>query len=315
MRTHVERNAKILVTGAHGMVGTAIVKALREQGFSNLLEPARSALDLLSSDATDRFFATEKPDYVLHIAAVVFGLGGNLKNQMLSLSQNTIINQNVLMAAAAHRVRKIFFAGTVASYPFPYRSLPLVEEDLFMGLPHHGEFGYASAKRHAYAYLDLMRSDFGIPFTYGLFTNMYGPNDRFDIENSHVIPSLIKKVHEAKRTGTALRVWGNGTARRDFMHVNDAAAAAVLSLFEHDGLINISSGQTHSMKALVDMLVKVAGFHGDIVWDVNAPTGIVERSVSNDRLRGLGFVARYDLSAGLADAYDWYCKHLSEARQ
>jgi GDP-L-fucose synthase len=315
MQIHIPSDARILITGAQGMVGTAIVRTLRDQGYQNLLLPTRSDLELLSPEATQLYFAEHKPEYVMHIAAVVFGLAGNMRNQMASLSQNTLINQNVLVNCAAQRVKKVFFAGTVASYPFPYKSLPLIEDQLFEGQPHGGEFGYASAKRHAAAYLEVMHSDLGIPFTYGLFTNMYGPNDRFDIENSHVIPSLIRKLHDAKRSGTAFRVWGDGTAKRDFMHVQDAAAAAVLSFLRYDGFINISSGRTASMRDVVNGLLKVAPFDGKVEWDTSAPSGIPERSVSNRKLQELGFKPTYELEAGLVDAYNWYINHLLEARQ
>jgi GDP-L-fucose synthase len=315
VKIKISRDAAILVTGAHGMVGRAIVKVLREKGHNKILQPSKSELDLLSANATKEYFKVNNPEYVIHLAAVVFGLGGNMKNQMTSLAQNTVINQNVLLSCAVHRVKKVFFAGTVASYPFPYRKLPLQEDQLFEGVPHGGEFGYASAKRHASAYLEIMRSDLGIPFTYGLFTNMYGPYDRFDIENSHVIPSLISKLHNAKQSGTPFRVWGNGSARRDFMHVTDAAQAAVLSFLCYDGFINICSGQTASMREVVSCLVRLQPLDGAVVWDEAAPTGIPERSVSNQRLNELGFRAKYDLEAGIGDAYNWYIHHLAEARQ
>jgi GDP-L-fucose synthase len=315
MKIQIPLDTSILITGAHGMVGTAIVQALRDRGYSNLLVPTRSDVNWLSAEAARQYFAEREPAYVFHIAAVVFGLGGNMRNQLASLSQNTLINQNVFLACAEHRVKKIFFAGTVASYPFPYRSLPLAEVDLFEGVPHGGEFGYACAKRHAAAYLEILRTELKIPFTYGLFTNMYGPNDRFDIENSHVIPSLIRKLYDAKLAGTAFKVWGDGTARRDFMHVKDAAAAAVLSFLHHDGFINICSGQTASMRDVVNSLVKIQPFDGKIEWDPSAPSGIPERSVSNKWLSGLGFKPAYNLEAGLADAFHWYINHLLEARQ
>jgi GDP-L-fucose synthase len=315
MQIDIQSDSRILVTGAHGMVGSAIVKNLRDQGFHNLLLPHQSEVDLKSSDATQKYFAERKPEFVFHLAAMVFGLAGNMRNQLASLSQNTLINHNVLVNCAALRVKKVFFAGTVASYPFPYKALPLVEDHLFDGQPHGGEFGYACAKRHAAAYLEVMQKDLGIPFTYGLFTNMYGPNDRFDIENSHVIPSLIRKLHDAKRHGTAFRIWGDGTAKRDFLHVNDAAVAAVLSFLRYDGFINISSGHASSMLDVVNGLLKAQPFDGKVEWDTSAPSGIPERSVSNRKLQELGFKPTYELETGLVDAYNWYINHLLEARQ
>src|SRR5262245_19445877 len=161
--------APILVTGARGLVGAALGKALARLEVPGVLAPSRAELDLLDRDATERYFARHRPTAVVHLGAVVFGLGGNLANQTGVLAHNTQIDNNVFRAIARHPVRKCFFAGTVASYPFPYKSETLQETEFFNGLPHAGEFGYGSAKRHAYAYLHLLAKDIGLSFAYGIF--------------------------------------------------------------------------------------------------------------------------------------------------
>ena len=305
----------ILLTGAGGLLGQAIKKRLLRDGASNVLCPARRDLDLTDARAVRTYFAVHRPVYLFHLAAQVFGLGGNLAHQLSALSVNTVINENVFLAAVDHPPRKIFFAGTVASYPHPYRSLPLREDSLFDGLPHYGEFGYASAKRHALNYLTLLEKERGIKSLCGLLTNLYGPEDRFDPVNGHVVPSLVRKIFESHAQRRPLYVWGDGQGRRDFMHVADAADAIVLAFEKTEGTVNIATGQSHSICDVVDCLVESSGFAGEVVWQTDKPTGIADRSVCVDRLAGLGFVPSQTLASGLSDVYGWYAANHQRARQ
>ncbi len=311
----LKQNPKILVTGSGGVLGLAVLEQLKQSDFHDVLSPNRSDLDLLDGQTTLRFIEEHRPDAVIHLASVVFGLAGNMKHQMLSIDQNTRLNNNLFAALYQFPAEFVFFAGTVASYPYPYASMPLREDTFFNGLPHRGEFGYASAKRHAYNYLSLLKSEAGVDFSYGIFTNLYGEGDRFDIANGHVIPSLIAKAHACLRDGLALEVWGDGSADRDFLHSQDAARAVVHCLrSETPDLVNISSGVAVTIREVAETVARVAGVE-NVKFQADMPVGIPRRVVDNQRLRALGFAPRVGLTDGLRRTYEWYAKNLGEARK
>jgi GDP-L-fucose synthase len=315
MRARMADLSPILVTGARGLLGTALAKALARLEVPGILTPSRAELDLMDADATERYFARHRPASVVHLAAVVFGLGGNLGSQTGILAQNTLINNNIFSAMARYPVRKCFYAGTVASYPFPYKSETLREDEFFNGLPHAGEFGYGAAKRHAYCYLHLLAKDIGLSFAYGILTNLYGENDRFNIDDGHVIPSLIAKAHAAAQSNGRLEVWGDGSAERDFLHADDAARAVIACLDsdEKELLLNISSGRGVSMRTLAECIAEAAGLPG-VSYLPGKPTGIPRRVVDNTRMRRLGVEPAIRLEDGLRAAYEWYSKHRASAR-
>jgi GDP-L-fucose synthase len=315
MRARMADLSPILVTGARGLLGTAFGKALARLEVPGVLAPSRAELDLLDADVTERYFARHRPACVVHLAAVVFGLGGNLGQQTGILAQNTLINNNIFSAMARHPVRKCFYAGTVASYPFPYKSETLHEGEFFNGLPHAGEFGYGAAKRHAYNYVHLLAKDTGLDFAYGIFTNLYGENDRFNVDDGHVIPSLIAKAHAAAPSNGRLEVWGDGSAERDFLHADDAARAVVACLAseEKELLLNISSGRAVSMRTLAECVAEAAGLPG-VVYLPGKPTGIPRRVVDNTRMRRLGVEPAIRLEDGLRAVYRWYSHNAASAR-
>lgn len=304
----VNKNDVILITGANGGLGHALVTSLRNKGFVNLLTPSRIELDLLNKNDVEQYFATNSPKVVLHLASVVFGLLGNLENQMKSLTVNTLINSNVFSAIDAHPVKYVFFAGTVAAYSYPYINVPLKESDFFLGLPHGGEFGYAMSKRHAYAYLHILEQTKNIKYTYGVFTNLYGENDRFNDTTGHVIPSLIMKAYRASQTGEAFTVWGDGSAQRDFLHFDDAADAIICCMLsaKTPSLVNISSGKAVSIKELSELIAKEAGVE-KLEFLTDKPVGIKSRVVDNTILKTQGFNQSIDIKDGIARTYQWYC--------
>ncbi|WP_175882158.1 NAD-dependent epimerase/dehydratase family protein [Burkholderia sp. BCC0044] len=304
---------KYFVTGGYGLVGSAVCRQLETAGAS-FVAPRRAELNLLDRDAVERFIADERPTHLIHLASQVFGLQGNLRNQLSSLSLNTRINENLLAGLAGSSVKKVFFAGTVASYPFPYISLPLREEDMFKGLPHFGEYGYANSKIHAFHYLELLKKYNDIDYVYGVFTNMYGPNDRFDVENGHVVPSLIRKAEQAVANGTPLEVWGRPDTTRDFMYVDDAARAAIHLLDRASGVVNIASGIESSMGDLADAVCTAAGISAPIKWLSDKPVGIPRRSVDVTRLADTGFTANTSLKDGVGRTYSWFKENLASAR-
>ena len=297
---------KILITGATGLLGSSIVSELHRQGYSNLLTPTHKELDLLKSDTVTDWFQNNKPEYVFHLASLVYGLKGNLDNQHKSIHQNTQMNLNILDACINYSIRKVFFAGTVASYPFPYPSLPLKEEFFLDGEPHAGEYGYATAKRHALAYLKILKETKGLDYCYGIFTNMYGINDKYDVDGGHVVPALIKKALDTMKTDEkVLKVWGNKNTTRDFLNSKDAAHAAILSMQSYSGYINIASGESVSIELIVKTINEFFDNKLSIVWDKDAPIGVPERSVSVEKLKELGFNKDISLKEGIFEAINW----------
>lgn len=311
----MELTSKILVTGARGLLGTSIVNELKNQGFINVFCPTSSELNLLNNDMVEVWFVDNKPEYVFHLASLVYGLKGNLDNQLKSIHQNTQINLNLFNACGEHGVKKIFFAGTVASYPYPYPSLPLKEEFFMDGEPHTGEYGYAIAKRHALSYLKILKQTKNIDYCYGIFTNLYGINDKFDTDGGHVIPSLIKKSIDAMKDGQrVLNVWGNKDTKRDFLNSKDAATAALLCMQKANEIVNISSGRTISMGEIVEYIQIY--FNNDLIieWDYNAPIGIAERSVSNEKLLSYGFKSDISMKSGVLQTLKWAEAHYDVLR-
>jgi GDP-L-fucose synthase len=292
-----------------------LIRLLQFEGFTQLLTPERQEMDLLDPVSTQTYFSKHRPQAVIHLASFVFGLGGNLKYQMRSAIENTAINNNIFASIEKYPVKNFFYAGTVASYPFPYRVMPLTEECFFEGLPHYGEFGYAMAKRHAYTYLRILSEEIGLYFTYGIFTNLYGQNDRFDIENGHVIPSLIAKSYISAQSGNALDVWGDGNAERDFLHAEDAARAILICLDQNKEscIINISSGFGVTIRHLAETIANIAGI-SQLIFSTDKPVGIPRRVVDNSQLTHLGFTQSIPIEKGLALTYEWYVSNTNNIR-
>ena len=304
----MKQNDKFLITGANGMLGRAVVAELKTRGLKHLLTPTRKELNLENEDAVQVYVHTNRPDYVFHLASVVYGLKGNLNNQLQSLICNTKIYANLLAAFSESCLpKKIFFAGTVASYGYPFKLMPLAETSVFDGLPHCGEFGYAMAKRHAYAYLELLKQKWSVPYVYGLFTNLYGEDDTFDIENGHVVPSLICKAVASTESGEKVfKVWGNSRSTRDFLYIRDAATAAVDCMSSGEGIINICSGVSITMKELAEAISSALDHETSPVWDANEPVGIQSRAISSERLTNMGFRPKFDIKHGIENSIRWY---------
>lgn len=306
----MDRESAILVTGANGMLGRAIVRRLKYLGYLNLLTPSRNELNLLNELQVEKYICFNKPAYVFHLASTVFGLKGNLENQFKSLEENTKIYGYLFGAIGkCETVKKVFFAGTVASYPYPFIKFPLEEESFFSGMPHYGEFGYAMAKRHAYAYLKILQIEKAIDYVYGLLTNLYGENDTFDDINGHVIPSLIKKAVQAKRDNKkTFTVWGSPDSERDFLYVEDAAAASIFLMENFSGICNIATGTTTSIQKVANYISQTVG-EIEPVWDSTAPVGIDKRAVSARNLEALGFAEFSSIEESLAKTTLWFMEH------
>jgi len=304
----MNEKSKIMVTGGSGMLGKALISVLIDRGFKIILSPTRHELDLMNEKKVSEFLNKEKPEFIFHLASLVYGLKGNMRNQFDSLVNNTKIYSNILESLGSdYRPKKIFFAGTVASYGFPYVKQPIVEEDLFVGFPHDGEYGYAMAKRHAYSYLKIGKDLHSVDFVYGLLTNLFGENDTFNSENGHVIPSLISKAVLAYKTEKEnFEVWGNGGSSRDFLYVRDAAKAILFLMLNGQGIYNISTGKENTMEILANSISKNLLDKVKPIWNENEPIGVSRRAVSNDKLKKLGFDDFTDFDLAIQKTISWY---------
>jgi GDP-L-fucose synthase len=302
----MQKESKILVTGSHGLVGTALVNHLKKLGFKKVFGVERAECDLLSYADTSNFFKKISPEFVFHCAARVYGIMGNMNNKGISFYDNVMINTNVVESARLVNVRKITVMGTGAVYPYPSPGLPLKEDMIFQGWPHHAEDSYANAKRAMLAMLYAYEESYGIDWAYIVSCNLFGPNDKFDTQNGHVVPSLIKKFYDAKTTNSKVVIWGDGSARRDFMYVKDAAEALCEIMFKLKGPVNLGSGRIYSISEIVSELAKITGMSLNIDWDASKPNGQDYRAYDLSKLNSTEFKCEYDMQTALAETWNWY---------
>jgi GDP-L-fucose synthase len=305
----MKRNQPIIVTGANGLAGSAVVEHLRENQFTCVIPVTRNDCDLRNWGDTNGLFLRIKPHHVFHAAATVYGLGGNLEFQGKSLLENTQINTNVIDAArCCGSVRKITVMGTNAAYPWP-TELPFKEENLYNGRPDASEFGYGHAKRHMLAMLEAYQMSYGLEYCYIVSGNLYGPRDRFNPKTGHVLPSLVAKFHVAKMTGGDVNVWGDGSSTRDFLYSKDLARVVQLLMSEDikSGPINIGSGERISIRGIAENLSMISGVSMDrIRYDTSKPKGRPDCYADLSRLGALGFTPQYDIWTGLKETWEWF---------
>lgn len=299
-------NDKILITGGKGLVGSALAEHLLSLGFHNVSAIGRNDCDLSDTLSTRTYFEAHRPDYVFHSAARVYGIMGNIKNKALSFLDNVMINTNVVDAAHRVGVKKITVMGTGAVYPYPSPDLPLREDMIFMGEPHAAEDSYAHAKRAMLAMLRAYEESHNMEWAYIVSCNLFGPRDKFDTEYGHVVPSLVKKFHDAKRLGKKVEVWGDGSAMRDFMYVKDTARAAFEIMHHLNGPVNIGSGTVFSIREIVEKIAEINKMKDDIVWDETKPNGQDYRAYDLTKLKSLNFQCKYSISQGLEETISWY---------
>jgi GDP-L-fucose synthase len=305
----LNKGDRIIVTGAAGLVGSAVVDHLRAEGYQNVIPLARADCDLVDTPATFAQFERRRPDHVFHAAARVYGLGGSMKHQGASFYENCVINTNVIEASRRAGAQKITVMGTGAVYPFPSPGLPLKEDMIFLGRPHPAHAGYANAKRAMLAMLEAYEESYGLKWAYVVSGNLFGPRDRFDVEFGNVVPSLIKKFFDARKGGGKVQVCGDGSAERDFIYVKDAARAALAVMGGIDGAVNMGSGEVCRIRDVVDALSELSGMSGRIEWDHSKPNGQAYRAYDLSRLKGVGFKPAFSLLAGLEETWKWYREH------
>ena len=303
----MNKSDKIIVTGAGGLVGSALVDRLRAEGYENVMPVQRSDCDLLDTPATFALFDRRRPDHVFHAAARVYGIMGSMKHQGASFYENCMINTNVVEASRRAGARKITVMGTGAVYPFPSPGLPLKEDMIFLGRPYPANAGYANAKLATLAMLEAYEESYGLKWAYIVSGNLFGPRDKFDVEFGHVVPSLIKKFYDAKKSGGTVQVWGDGSAQRDILYVKDAARVALAVMSSINGAVNMGSGHVYSIRDVVETLSELAGMSGRIEWDHSKPNGQAYRAYDLSKIERLGLSPIYSLRDGLAETWKWYC--------
>lgn len=315
-RAAMAPDARIFVAGHRGLVGSAIVRRLRQQGYDNLILATRDELDLTKQGEVEAFFARERPQYVFLAAAKVGGIHANDSYPAEFIRDNLAIQTHVIHAAWQTGVAKLAFLGSSCIYP-KHAPQPMTEDCLLTGPLEPTNEWYAVAKIAGIKMCQAYRRQYGFNAISLMPTNLYGPGDNFDLDNSHVLPALLRKCHEAKVQGASqAEVWGTGRPRREFLHVDDLADAAVFLMDRYDDerIINVGTGEDISIAELAELAREVTGYRGAIVYNTRMPDGTPRKLLDVSRLRALGWRPRIGLREGMAATYRWFLEHRSEAR-
>jgi GDP-L-fucose synthase len=310
----MQKSEKIFIAGHRGMVGSALSRMLESRGFANLLKRDRSQLDLGDAAAVTKFFAKEKPELVIFAAAKVGGIKANNDYPVEFLLENLRVQNNVIAAAHENGARKLLFLGSSCIYP-KLAPQPIRETALLTGPLEPTNEAYAIAKIAGVKLCQAFSREYGANFISAMPTNLYGPNDNFDLETSHVLAALLRKAHEAKKSGAReLVVWGTGTPRREFLHVDDCASACLFLLEKYDSpeIINVGCGEDVSIRELAELICDVVGFDGELSWDKAKPDGTPRKLLDVSKLRALGWMAKIPFRDGIARTYDWFLKNVAK---
>lgn len=307
----MEQTSRIFVAGHRGMVGSAIVRRLAAEGCTKLITRTRAELDLTDQQAVNRFFETERPEYVFLAAAKVGGIWANQTRPAEFIRDNLFIEANVIDAAWRAGTRKLLYLGSSCVYP-KFADQPIREESLLAGALEPTNEPYAVAKIAGIVMAQSYRRQYGMNAVSLMPTNLYGPEDNFDLESSHVLPALIRKFHDARESGAPfVTLWGTGTPCREFLHVDDLADAAVFLMrnYNEAGVINVGAGEDVSIAELAGIVRETTGYEGEIRYDSSKPDGTPRKLLDVSRLHALGWRARTGLRDGIRDTYQWFQLH------
>ncbi len=307
----MEKTAKIFVAGHRGMVGSAIVRELQNQGYKNIVTKTRLELDLIDQKAVRDFFAQEKPEYVFLSAAKVGGIEANRTQQGAFTYENLQIQNNIIHNSYLNGVKRLVFLGSSCIYP-RMAPQPIKEEYLLTGALEPTNYGYAIAKIAGVKMCEAYRDQYGCDFIALMPTNLYGINDNFDLNGSHVLPALLRKFHEAKiAKKPVVEVWGSGTPMREFLYVDDLAKACVFAMNNKkvEGLTNIGTGADVTIAELAKLIKKIIGYNGEIKFDATKPDGTPRKCMDVSKINSLGWKAEISLEEGIAKVYQWYLQN------
>lgn len=313
----MNKDAKIYISGARGLVGRALVKRLQDEGFTNLITPTHTELELLDQKAVHDFFAREQPEYVFHLAAKVGGIMGNKTFPADFTYENTVMNSNVIHAAHENKVKKLLNFGSICIYPVK-APIPVKEEYLLTGPLEYTNEGYALSKITSLMMCKKYKEQYGDNFISVMPANLYGPGDNFNPQFAHVTPMLMGRFHEAKLANAKdVVVWGTGKPTRDFLFSEDLADGLIFLMENYDGLehINIGPGEETSILELATMLKEVIGFEGELAWDTTKPDGTPRRYLDTTKINSLGWKVKTPLKEGLTKMYKWYVENQDTIRK
>lgn len=302
----IDKNAKFYVAGHRGMVGSAIVRRLQKDGYTNIVTRTSKELDLKEQQAVRDFFASEKPDYVVLAAAKVGGIHANNVYRAQFIYENLMIQNNVIHSSYENDVKKLLFLGSSCIYP-KFAPQPMNEDALLTGELEPTNEPYAIAKIAGIKMAENYRRQYGCNYISAMPTNLYGPNDNYDLNNSHVLPALIRKFHTAKVTGApSVEVWGTGSPMREFLHVDDLADACffLLQNYDEQDFVNVGTGEDCTIKELAETIKEVVGFEGELVWNTDKPDGTPRKLMDVSRLHKMGWKHSIDLRKGIEMTYE-----------
>lgn len=313
----LDRDATFYVAGHRGLVGSAIQRKLEAEGFSDIVGKSSAELDLKNREDVLAYFETVKPKYVALAAAKVGGIMANSTYPVDFLSDNLRVQLNVLDAAREHGVERLIFMGSSCIYP-KLAPQPISEDSLMTGELEPTNDAYAIAKIAGILHIQATRRQYGLPWISAMPTNLYGPNDNFSLQGSHVLPALIRRYDEAARSGAkSVTNWGTGTPRREFMHVDDLASASLYLMEHYDGSdqVNVGTGSDVSIREIAATIADVVGYDGETYWDTDRPDGTPQKLLDVSKLVAAGWTSQISLADGLRSTVAWYREHVDELRQ
>lgn len=313
----MDKNAKIYVAGHNGLVGSSILRNLKKQGYTNLIYRSSKELDLRNQLEVSDFFRIEKPDYVFLAAAKVGGIIANNTYPADFIRENLLIQTNVIEASYQNGVKKLLFLGSTCIYP-KLAPQPMKEEYLLTGELEPTNDAYAIAKIAGIIMCNSYNRQYGTKFISVMPTNLYGPNDNFNLTTSHVLPALIRKFHDAKEQGLPfVEIWGTGSPKREFLHSDDMADACIylMNTYEGNEIVNIGVGKDISIKELAELIKEIVGFEGELKFDPSKPDGTPRKLVDVSRLNSLGWEAKISLRDGLKETYHWFLNNIETIKK
>ena len=304
----MDSDSRVLVAGSNGMVGSAIVRNLESKEYTNIIKGTRDDVDFTNQDETERYFCSEEPEYVFIAAAKVGGIMANSNYKSDFLTENLQIQTNLIQQSYNFGVKKLLFLGSSCIYP-KFATQPITEDQLMTGALEPTNDAYAIAKIAGIMMCQAYREQYGFNAISLMPTNLYGPNDNFHLETSHVLPALIRKFHEAKESNSPyVECWGDGSAMREFLHVDDLAEACYRCMISYDSseIINIGTGQDLTIKDLTELISIIIGYRGEIKWDTSKPNGSPKKVLNVDKIKTLGWSPKIGVRQGIYNTYEWY---------